>query len=301
MMNFISMADLTYDDIIGILKRAEALKEERKRWELSDHLKNKSLAMIFEKPSTRTRVSFETAMADLGGHALYLDWQNLQLGRGETIEDSTQVLSRYVHGMVIRANDHKTVVQFAKYSKVPIINGLSDIEHPCQSLADLLTIYESKGTFADLKFGWIGDGNNVCNSSILAGALTGMDVVVASPKGYEPNEAVVKRAVELGGDIKITHEPEEAARDADVLYTDVWVSMGDEGQKKRKMRDFQGFQINADIVKMAKDDVIVMHCLPAHRGEEITADIIDGPHSVIFEQAENRLHVQKALLVRLLG
>ncbi|MCD5409224.1 MAG: ornithine carbamoyltransferase [Methanocellales archaeon] len=299
-MNFISMADLTYDDIIGILEMAEELKEERKRGELSDHLKNKSLAMIFEKPSTRTRVSFETAMVDLGGHALYLNWQDIQLGRGETIKDSTQVLSRYVHGVVIRANAHKTVVQFAKHSKVPIINGLTDIEHPCQSIADLLTIYESKGDFADLKFGWIGDGNNVCNSSILAGALTGMDVVVACPEGYEPNEAVVKRAEELGGDIKITHEPGEAARDADVLYTDVWVSMGDESQKKRKMHDFQGFQIDADIVEMAKDDVIVMHCLPANRGEEITSDIIDGPHSVIFEQAENRLHVQKALLIKLM-
>ncbi|ATZ61184.2 MAG: ornithine carbamoyltransferase [Methanosarcinales archaeon Met12] len=300
-MNFISMADLTYDDITDILDMAEELKEKRARGEISDHLKNKSLAMIFEKPSTRTRVSFETAMADLGGHALYLNWQDIQLGRGETIEDSAQAISRYVHGVMVRANAHKTVVQFAKHSKVPVINGLTDIEHPCQSLADLLTIYESKGKFADIKFGWIGDGNNVCNSSILAGALTGMDVVVACPKGYEPNEAVVKKAEEIGGDIKITHDPEGAARDADVLYTDVWVSMGDESKKKIKMRDFQGFRIDEKVVEMAKDDVIVMHCLPANRGEEITADIIDGPHSVIFEQAENRLHAQKALLVKLLG
>ncbi|HIH36446.1 MAG TPA: ornithine carbamoyltransferase [Methanocellales archaeon] len=297
-MNFISMADMSLEDITDILDKAEDMKGKRKQG--VDLLRNKSLAMLFEKPSTRTRASFEVAMTDLGGHALYLNWQEIQLGRGESMEDTARVLSSYVNGIMIRA-EHSKVLETAKSSSVPVINGLTELEHPCQSLADLLTIREFKEEFSGLKFGWIGDGNNVCNSSILAGALVGMKVVVACPKGYEPNADVLEKSRILRGNTKITHDPLEAAKNADILYTDVWVSMGDEAQKKKKMLDFKGFQINADVVKLAKDDVIVMHCLPAHRGEEIASDIIDDPHSVIFEQAENRLHAQKALLVRLLG
>ncbi|MDD2778418.1 MAG: ornithine carbamoyltransferase [Methanocellales archaeon] len=297
-MNLISMADLSLEDIMDILDKAEDMKGKRKQG--VDLLRNKSLAMLFEKPSTRTRASFEVAMTELGGHAICLNWQEIQLGRGESMEDTARVLSSYVNGIMIRA-EHSKVLEMAKSSSVPVINGLTELEHPCQSLADLLTIREFKGKFSGLKFGWIGDGNNVCNSSILAGALVGMKVVVACPKGYEPNAEILERSRLLGGNTKITYDPLEAAKNADMLYTDVWVSMGDEVQKKKKMLDFKGFQINADVLKVAKDDVIVMHCLPAHRGEEIAPNIIDDPHSVIFEQAENRLHAQKALLVKLLG
>jgi len=299
-MNFISMCDLTHEDDVDILEKAEDLKERRKRGKTLDMLQNKSLAMLFEKPSTRTRVSFEVAMTSLGGHALYLNWQDLQIGRGELIKDTARALSGYVDGIVIRGR-HDVVTELAKHASVPVINALTEVEHPCQSLADLLTIYEFKKGFSGLKFGWIGDGNNVCNSSILAGALVGMNVVAACPEGYEPDEKIVSRARELGGDVKITHNPKEAAEDADVLYTDVWVSMGDETQKDKRMRDFQGFQINENIVKMAKPDVIVMHCLPAHRGEEVTDDVLEGAHSAVFKQAENRLYAQMGLLVRVLG
>jgi len=299
-MNFISMGDLTHEDISDILEKAEDLKEKRKRGKALDVLKNKSLAMLFEKPSTRTRVSFEVAMSSLGGDALYLNWHDLQLGRGEPIKDTARVLSGYVDCVVIRAS-HDLLVEFAKHASVPVINALTEVEHPCQSLADLLTIYELKKEFSGLKFGWIGDGNNVCNSSILAGALVGMNVVVACPMGYEPDKEILSRAKKLGGNTQITHSPKDAARDADVLYTDVWVSMGDEAQKKKRLRDFRGFQINADIVKMATPDVTVMHCLPAHRGEEITDDVIEGAHSAIFKQAENRLYAEMGLLVRVLG
>jgi len=299
-MNFISMSDLTHEDVVEILEKAEDLKERRKRGKTLDMLQNKSLAMLFEKPSTRTRVSFEVAMTSLGGHALYLNWQDLQLGRGEPIKDTARVLSGYVDAVVIRGS-HDVVTGFAKHASVPVINALTEVEHPCQSLADLLTIYELKKEFSGLKFGWIGDGNNVCNSAILAGALVGMNVVVACPKGYEPNKEILSKAKKLGGNIQITYNPKDAAKDADVLYTDVWISMGDEAQKKKRMRDFQGFQINKNIVKMAKPDVIIMHCLPAHRGEEITDDVIEGAHSAIFRQAENRLYAQMGLLVRVLG
>ncbi|NYT00388.1 MAG: ornithine carbamoyltransferase [Methanocellales archaeon] len=299
-MNLISIADLSIADIMDILEKAENMKEKRKQGKTVDLLRNKSLAMLFEKPSTRTRVSFEVAMSDLGGHALCMNWQDMQLGRGESIEDTARVLSGYVNGIMMRA-EHSNLLKMAKSASLPVINGLTELEHPCQSLADLLTIREYKGKFSGLKFGWIGDGNNVCNSSILACALTGMNIIVACPKGYEPDTKILKQSKDLGGNTKITYDPQEAAKNADVLYTDVWVSMSDETQKKRRMRDFKGFQINADVIKMAKNDVIVMHCLPAHRGEEIDPEIIDDPHSVIFEQAGNRLHAQKALLVKLLG
>ena len=299
-MHFLSIADLTYKEILDLLDLARDLKAMRKLGEFSSELKGKSLAMIFEKPSTRTRVSFEVAMTELGGHALYLDASTLQLGRGETIEDTARVLSRYVHGIMIRAYKHETVRKLAEASTVPVINGLDDLEHPCQILADLMTILEFKGKFKGLKFAWIGDGNNVCNSSILACAITGMEISVACPKGYEPDSAIIAKARNLGVKLEIIHSPIDAARNADVLYTDVWVSMGNEAEMEKRKRDFIGYQINKALLEKAKKDAIVLHCLPAHRGEEITSDVVESENSKVFDQAENRLHTQKALLLKLL-
>jgi len=301
MKHLISMADLTPEELEEILELAEKLKEERYKGRVTDYLKNKSLAMIFELPSTRTRISFEVAMTDLGGHALYLSWNDLQLGRGEPIKDTARVLSRYVHAVMMRVRRHETIVEFAKYSTVPVINGLSNLEHPCQIIADLLTIKEYKGNLRNVKLAWVGDGNNVCNSLILASALTGMKMVVSTPKGYEPNEEIVKKALEMGADITFEHDPMKAVKGADVIYTDVWVSMGQEAEREKRLRDFARHQVSETLVSMAKDDVIVMHCLPAHRGEEITEEVLEGEHSIVFDQAENRLHAQKAILLKLIG
>ncbi|NPE28398.1 ornithine carbamoyltransferase [Methanococcoides sp. SA1] len=301
MKHLISMTDLTQEEIIEILDLAEDLKEKRVRGKMTDLLKNKSLAMIFEKSSTRTRVSFEVAMSDLGGHSIYLNSRDIQIGRGETVSDTAQVLSRYVAGITARVNSHKTVVDLAKHSKVPVINALSDLEHPCQILADFLTIREYKNRLKGLKFAWIGDGNNVCNSLILGCALVGMQIAVACPEGYMPSPEIVAKGRELGGDILITTDPEEAAADADVLYADVWVSMGDEEEREKRLSDLENYQINSNLVEIAKPDVIFMHCLPAHRGEEVSAEVMDGPHSVVFDQAENRLHAQKALIMKLMA
>ncbi|MCD4703924.1 MAG: ornithine carbamoyltransferase [Methanosarcinaceae archaeon] len=301
MKHLISMTDLTHDEIIELLDMAEDLKEKRLRGKVTDLLKNKSLGMIFEKSSTRTRVSFEVAMSDLGGHSLYLNYRDLQIGRGEPISDTARVLSGYVAGITARVNNHDTVMDLAEHATIPVINALSDLEHPCQILADFLTIREYKTHLKDLKFTWVGDGNNVCNSLILGCALVGMKISVACPKGYEPNADIIDQGRKLGGDITITHDPIEAATNADVLYTDVWVSMGDEEERDKRIRDLKIYQINEDLVSVAQHDAIVMHCLPAHRGEEITAAVIEGPHSVIFDQAENRLHAQKALLIKLMA
>lgn len=298
--HLISISDLTEEEILGIIELAEKLKDERKRGVFRDYLKNRSLAMVFELPSTRTRVSFEVAMTELGGHALYLGWNDLQLGRGETIADTARVLSRYVSAIMARVRSHDTVVELARYSDVPVINGLSNLEHPCQILADLLTIKEKKGGF-NVKLAWVGDGNNVCNSMILASAILGFEMVVATPKGFEPNEGIVRWAEERGAGIEITHDPESAVEGADVIYTDVWASMGQEAERKERLRIFRPFQVNTSLIEKADRDVIVMHCLPAHRGEEITDDVIDGSHSAVFDQAENRLHAQKAVLLRLIG
>lgn len=295
------MTDLTTEEIIEILDMAEDLKEKRARGKVTDLLKNKSLAMIFEKSSTRTRVSFEVAMSDLGGHSIYLNSRDIQIGRGETVSDTAKVLSRYVAGITARVNSHKTVEDLAADSQVPVINALSDLEHPCQILADFLTIREYKNRLKGLKFAWIGDGNNVCNSLILGCALVGMEIAVACPEGYEPNPEIVTKGRELGGDILITNDPQEAANDADVLYTDVWVSMGDEEERDKRLSDLEDYQINSELVALAKHNVIVMHCLPAHRGEEISTDVMEGPHSVVFDQAENRLHAQKALILKLMA
>ncbi len=300
MKHLISMADLTHDEIIELLDMAEDLKEKRLRGKVTDLMKNKSLGMIFEKSSTRTRVSFEVAMCDLGGHALYLNARDMQLGRGETVADTSEVLSRYLYGIIARVYSHETVKQLAEHSSIPVINALSDKEHPCQILADLLTIREYKNKLSDLKYAWVGDGNNVCNSAIIGCALMEMEAVVACPPGYEPDEDIVELARELGGNITITNDPNEAAKDADILYADVWVSMGDEDEREKRLADLAPYQINTELVEQAKTDVIVMHCLPAHRGEEISAEVMDGPHSVVFDQAENRLHAQKALLMKLM-
>jgi len=301
MKHLISIADFSNEEIIELLDMAEDLKEKRLRGKVTDLLKNKSLAMIFEKSSTRTRVSFEAGMADLGGHALYLNYRDIQIGRGETVADTARVLSGYVHGITARVNSHDTVLDLAEHASVPVINALSDKEHPCQILADLLTIQEFKNRLSGLKYAWIGDGNNVCNSAILGCAIVGMDIVVACPEGYEPDEDIVAQARAMGGNVTITNNPAEAAKDADVFYTDVWISMGDEDEVEKRMHDLANYQINSELVSLAKHDAIVMHCLPAHRGEEITAEVLDGPHSVVFEQAENRLHAQKALMLKLMA
>jgi ornithine carbamoyltransferase len=301
MKHVLSMTDLTQEEIIELLDMAEDLKEKRLRGKVTDLLKNKSLAMIFEKSSTRTRVSFEVAMSDLGGHSIYLNYRDIQLGRGETVADTARVLAGYVYAISARVNDHETLIELAECSDVPVINALSDLEHPCQILADLFTIREYKNRLNGLRFAWIGDGNNVCNSAILGCAIVGMEIVVACPEGYEPDMDIVAKARELGGTVLVTHDPAEAAKDADVLYTDVWVSMGDEDEREKRMSDLKDYQINSGLVNLAKHDSIVMHCLPAHRGEEITEEVLEGPHSVVFDEAENRLHAQKALLLKLMA
>ncbi len=257
--------------------------------------------MLFEKSSTRTRISFEVAMTELGGHSIFLNYKDIQLGRGESLPDTARVMARYAHAIMARVYKHETLTELSKFSTVPVINGLSDLEHPCQLLADLMTIREYKGKFKGLNFSWVGDGNNVCNSAILACALTGMKMTVACPEGYEPKLEIVEKAKKLGGVISITHDPAKAAKNADILYTDVWVSMGDEEEYDQRLHDFKKYQINSKLLEQAKHDVMVLHCLPAHRGEEITAEVVDGSHSAVFDQAENRLHAQKALLLKLLS
>jgi ornithine carbamoyltransferase len=301
--DLISITDVRAD-LLDIIDMAIFLKKKSRLGEVFEPLKNKSLAMIFEKPSTRTRVSFEVAMTQLGGHALYLSPRDMQLGRGETIEDTARVLSRYVDAIVYRAYDNKMVRKLAEHATVPVINALDDREHPCQIVADLMTIMEKKGRFRGLKLAYVGDGNNVANSLLLGSAIVGMDMYLACPDGYEPPVEVVKRAKDIaeetGAEIVITHDPVEAVRDADVVYTDVWVSMGDEAEKERRERDFAPYQVNEDLVKHAKPHYIFMHCLPAHRGYEVTDEVIDSKNSVVFDEAENRLHAQKAILLHLI-
>jgi len=299
--HLLSIADLSYSDIINLLDTASDLKEKRKRGKSTDELKNKTLAMLFEKSSTRTRISFEVAMTELGGHAIYLNYKDVQLGRGESVADTARVMSRYVHAIMARVYNHETLTELCDNGTIPVINGLSNLEHPCQLLADLLTIREFKGKFKGLNFAWIGDGNNVCNSAMLACAITGMKMTVACPEGYEPNAEIMSKARELGGTVNIIKDPLKAAKKADILSTDVWVSMGDEEEYDQRLRDFKPYQINSKLLEQAKHDVMVLHCLPAHRGEEITGEVVDGPNSAVFDQAENRLHIQKALLLKLLS
>jgi ornithine carbamoyltransferase len=257
--------------------------------------------MIFEKPSTRTRVSLEVAAAELGAHPLYLSAGELQLGRGETIADTARVLSRYVAGITARVYSHSTVMQLAAHADVPLINALSDWEHPLQILADLQTVRQRFSRLEGLKLAWIGDGNNVCNSLILAAAILGMEIVVASPLGYQPRAEILQQARRLGGRPGVVVEPAEAARDADVLVTDTWVSMGDEGEEAERLRVFGRYQVNSDLMSLASPESIALHCLPAHRGQEITDEIMDGPQSAVFDEAENRLHTSKAVMSWLMG
>ncbi len=300
--NFLSVDDLTTAELADLLElsaKVKAAPEDHR-----ERLSGLSVAMVFEKPSTRTRVSFEVAIASMGGHPLALGASELQLGRGETIEDTGRVLSRYVDAVVLRTFGQERLEGLARTATVPIVNALSDFEHPCQCLADLLTIREHKGDLAGLVLVYLGDGNNVAHSLLLGGAKCGMTVRVATPPGYEPIPQVVQRAQEIGeetgGAAEVLHEAADACRGADVLYTDVWASMGQEAEAAERMLVFQNYQLNQAAVAAAKDDAIVMHCLPAHRGQEITDEVLDGPHSVVWDQAENRLHSQKALLAWLL-
>jgi ornithine carbamoyltransferase len=300
--NFLSIDDLTPDELFGLLDLSAKVKASPSDY--TGRLSGLAVAMIFEKPSTRTRVSFEVGLASLGAHPLALSSAELQLGRGETIEDTGRVLSRYVDAVVLRTFGQERLEGLAKTARVPIVNALSDFEHPCQCLADLFTVKERKGELAGLTLAYLGDGNNVAHSLLIGGAKAGMTVRVATPLGYEPIPQVVQRAQEIGegtgGGALVTNDPAEATKGADVLYTDVWASMGQEGEAAARTLVFQTFQLNQEAVDGAAEDVIVMHCLPAHRGQEITDEVIDGPHSVVWDQAENRLHTQKALLLWLL-
>ncbi len=299
--DFLALADWSRDDLEKIFALTRDLKDKQKRGEEHHLLRGKSLAMIFEKSSTRTRISFEVGMFQLGGHALFLSSGNTQMGRGEPVQDTARCMSRYCDGVMIRTFSQQLVEDFARHADVPVVNALTDLYHPCQVMADLFTVIEHKGSYRDLVYCWIGDGNNMAHSWINAAAVLGFELRVATPKGYEPDAAVVARAQKMGAKILYTHDPAEAARGAMVLNTDVWASMGQEAEQQEREQAFKGFQINRDIVALADPSCLVLHCLPAHRDEEITDEVIEGPHSVVFDQAENRLHVQKAILVTLMG
>jgi ornithine carbamoyltransferase len=304
--DFLQLSDYQPDEIIYLLDEAIHLKKLQKQGKPHPYLSGKVLGMIFEKSSTRTRVSFEVGMLQLGGHAIFLSSKDIQLGRGESIHDTAKVLSRYVDCLMIRTFTHQTVEEFAQHSSVPVINGLTDLHHPTQVLADLQTILEHKGKLAGLKLCYIGDGHNNMTHSLMEGAVkVGMDISVACPKEYMPNQEITTHVMELakqtGSTVVITNDPQEAIKNADVVVADVWTSMGQEEEQEKRLKAFQSFQVNQELCMHAKSDYIFLHCLPAHRGEEVTADIIDGPHSVVFDEAENRLHAQKAILKVLLS
>jgi ornithine carbamoyltransferase len=304
--HFLSLSDLTSDQLASLINLAVKLKQEWRAGGNKPLLKGKTLGMVFTKPSLRTRVSFEMAMLHLGGQALYISPNEISLGQRESVADVARVLSRYVDAIMARVFSHRDVVELAQHSRVPVINGLSDYSHPCQTLADLLTIYEKFGTLQGIKIAYVGDGNNVANSLIFGAALSGSNFSIASPAGYEITGDVVARAKAManktGSKLYFSHDPVEAVREADVIYTDVWTSMGQEAESQKRLEVFAPkYQINSALVGKAKRNAIVMHCLPAHRGQEITDDVVDGPHSVVFDQAENRMHAQKAILVQLLA
>lgn len=304
--DLLTINQLETNEIMSLLSNATELKDMQKKGIPHPYLNGKVLGLIFEKSSTRTRVSFEVGMLQLGGHALFLSSKDIQLGRGETVSDSAKVLSRYVDGIMVRTFTHASIEEFAQSATIPVINGLTDLHHPCQVLADLLTILEHKGTLKGLKMCYVGDGNNNMTHSLIEGAVkVGMNISIGSPKGYEPNQAIVDHALKVakqtGSSIKITLDPIEAVKDADVIVTDVWTSMGMEDEYEERLKVFQPYQVNKQLCAYAKKDFIFLHCLPAHRGEEVTEDIIDGAHSVVFDEAENRLHAQKAVLTALMG
>lgn len=303
--DFIELTDYTTEEIHYLIDLAVELKRKQKNGEVYQPLKGKTVGLIFEKSSTRTRVSFEVGIYQLGGHALFLSKNDIQLGRGETIADTAGVMSRYLDGIMIRTFGHDRVVELARHAAVPVINGLSDAAHPCQVLADYQTLYEHKGKLQGLKLAYIGDGNNMAHSLMIGGAKLGVHVSVASPEGYEPDPQIVADAKEIakatGARIEVVRDPKEAVRDADAIYTDVWASMGFEEEQKIREIAFKDYQVDEELAKYAKPDYVFLHCLPAHRGEEVSEGVIDGPHSIIFDEAENRLHAQKALLAALLG
>lgn len=297
--DLISFEQYSAEDFWELLETALQLKREHRAGISHTMLSGKTLAMIFQKPSLRTRVSFEVGMTQLGGHAIYLGPDDIKLGQRETTEDIAKVLSRYCDAIMARVFGHEIVEELARYAEVPVINGLSDLLHPCQILGDLLTVYEKKRRLEGLKLAWIGDGNNVCNSWLEAGPKLGIAIAVACPPGHEPNAKILEEARRLGT-IEITHDPHVAAKGADILYTDVWTSMGQEREAEERRQKFKNFQINQELLKLAKPNALVMHCLPAHYGEEITHDVAHGPQSAIFDEAENRLHAQKAVLALLI-
>lgn len=305
MENFISLAELSAEEIYEILDLAAELKEEWRGGGNRPLLAGKTLGMIFQKPSLRTRVSFEVGMRHLGGEALYLSPQEIKLGERESVADVARVLSRYVDGIMARVFAHSDVEELAAQALVPVINGLSDFSHPCQALSDLFTIREERGTLRGLRLAYVGDGNNVAHSLLFGASLVGMEIWVATPPGYEPQKEVVAKAKgfaqRMGSHVGLTHDPQEAVRGADMIYTDVWASMGREEEREERLKVFLPYQVNAQLVAKAGRSSLVMHCLPAHRGEEITDEVIDGPYSIVYTQAENRLHLQKAVLLLLMG
>jgi ornithine carbamoyltransferase len=303
--NLLAISDLSSKDIENILKLSASLKKLQRQGKTHQPLKGKSLGMIFEKSSTRTRVSFEVGMYQLGGQALFLSANDLQIGRGEPVADTARTLSRYLDGIMIRTFAQATVEDLAHHASIPVINGLTDLHHPCQALADLFTIKEKRGRLKGLKFSYVGDGNNMAHSLIEGCVKTGMHVSLACPPGYEPDAGIMREALQTavrsGSEVRISNDPAKAVKGADIVYTDVWASMGQESEHARRLNAFRGFQVDAELMKAADPKAIVMHCLPAHRGEEIAAEVIDGPNSAVFDQAENRLHAQKAILEILMG
>lgn len=300
MKHLLKLSDLTKEEILDILDLADEVKAKQKRGEVYEPLKGKTLGMIFQKSSTRTRVSFEVGMYQLGGNALFLSSRDLQIGRGEPVEDTARVLSRYLDGIMIRTFDQAEVEALAEYGSIPIINGLTDYAHPCQVLADLQTIREYKGSLEGKKLCFIGDGNNMANSLIAGCIKVGMEVAIGCPKDYQPDSELMKWAYETGK-FTCTEDIFEAAKDADAVYTDVWASMGQEGEAEKRMKAFNGYQVNKELMAVAKPDAMVMHCLPAHRGEEITADVFEAHANELFDEAENRLHAQKAVMIKLMA
>ncbi len=299
--DFLCLSDWSLDDLEAIFALTKELKEKQKEGTPHRLLEGQTLGMLFEKSSTRTRVSFEVGMFQLGGHALFLHSGTSQLGRGEPIKDTARCMARYCDGIMIRTYSQAAVEELAEHSYVPVINGLTDMYHPCQIMADLFTVSEHKADYRNLKYCWIGDGNNMANSWINAAAIFGFELRVATPTGYEPNAEVVARAEKAGAKLILTNDPQAAATGADVLNTDVWASMGQEEEQAQREKAFAGFQINAELVGLADSKAVVMHCLPAHRDEEITDEVMEGPHSIIFDEAENRLHVQKAIMATLMA
>ncbi|MBW6510936.1 MAG: ornithine carbamoyltransferase [Desulfuromonadaceae bacterium] len=298
--DFLALSDWSREDLEKLFELTRELKAMQQSGKVHQLLKGKTLGMLFEKSSTRTRVSFEVGMFQLGGHALFLSSSTTQMGRGESIKDTGRVMSRYVDGIMIRTFSQAAVEELARCSTIPVINGLTDMYHPCQLMADLFTVSEHKANYRDLTYCWIGDGNNMANSWINAALIFGFELRVATPPGYEPDATVMARAAAAGAKVTYTNDPFAAARGADVLNTDVWASMGQEDEQAQRVVAFAGFQLNEELVAVAAPDCIVLHCLPAHRDEEITDAVIEGPHSVVFDEAENRLHVQKAIMATLM-